>query len=73
MDEQIEHTAEHWQKAAWSARCDCRNNHNSASGRCNSRDVTDPTRFVGDEFAVCEGCRLHCPVGSGFRLRSNTN
>ena len=51
--------------AAWSARCDCRNNHASSSGRCNNRDVTDPTRRSEDMFAACESCRQHCPCGTG--------
>ena len=53
-------------EAAWSARCDCRNNHNSASGRCNTRDVTDHTRFHADGVAICKGCRAFC-LGEGFR------
>ena len=53
-------------EAAWSARCDCRNNHNSASGRCNTRDVTDHTRFHADGVAICDGCRAFC-LGEGFR------
>jgi len=53
-------------EAAWSARCDCRNNHNSASGRCNTRDVTDHTRYHADGVAICDGCRASC-VGEGFR------
>ena len=53
-------------EAAWSARCDCNNNHNSASGRCNTRNVTDPTRFHADGFAICERCRAFC-LGEGFR------
>jgi hypothetical protein len=50
---------------AWSARCDCRNNHNSASGRCNARNITDPTRTQADNFAACEDCRANCPCGNG--------
>jgi len=53
-------------EAAWSARCDCRNDHNSASGRCNTRDVTDHTRFHADGVAICAGCRAFC-LGEGFR------
>ena len=53
-------------EAAWSARCDCRNNHNSASGRCNTRDVTDHTRFHADGVAICDRCRAFC-LGEGFR------
>ena len=53
-------------EAAWSARCDCRNNHNSASGRCNTRDVTDHTRFHADGVAICVRCRAFC-LGEGFR------
>jgi len=52
---------------AWSARCDCRNDHSSSSGRCNARNVTDVTRDAG-EIAICEKCRSCCPVGRGFRL-----
>lgn len=43
----------------WSARCDCRNDHNSSSGRCNARDVTDPHAVPGGAV-LCELCRLHC-------------
>lgn len=58
--------------SAWSARCDCRNDHNSSSGRCNTRNcgtpggygVTDPTRVDG-EVAICASCRVNCPVGAG--------
>jgi hypothetical protein len=50
---------------AWSARCDCRNNHNSNSGRCNVRNVTDQTRTELDRFAACERCRRECPCGNG--------
>lgn len=55
-------------KPAWSARCDCYNGHNSASGRCNCRSdgpvarpdgVTDPTRKEGEQ-ALCTYCRAHC-------------
>lgn len=49
---------------ATSARCDCRNNHSSSSGRCNARDVVDPTRPAGG-FAACERCRANCPCGGG--------
>lgn len=45
--------------AAWSARCDCRNGHNSNSGRCRVTDVTDPTHKPG-EVAICERCRIEC-------------
>ena len=43
----------------WSARCDCRNGHGSASGRCNARDVTDPTAKPGGAV-LCESCRRDC-------------
>jgi len=46
-------------ESAWSARCDCYNDHNSCSGRCNVRDVTDPTHKKG-EVALCERCRREC-------------
>jgi hypothetical protein len=46
---------------AWSARCDCYKGHNSASGRCNVRNVTadhtDPKRPV-----LCERCRTECHI-----------
>lgn len=63
-------------KPAWSARCDCYNNHPSSSGRCTCRysktddgytdGVTDPTRHAG-EAAICEECRNNCPAGKGNR------
>ena len=53
-------------KPAWSARCNCYDGHNSASGRCHARNVTDPTRHEG-QAAICEACRAGCPAGSGDR------
>ena len=53
-------------KPTQSTRCECYNNHPSASGRCTCRPVTDPTRFFG-EIAICEECRANCPVGAGKR------
>lgn len=50
---------------SWGARCDCRNNHSSASGRCNARNVKDPTRRESDNFVACESCRASCPCGNG--------
>ena len=47
----------------WSARCDCRRNHNSTSGRCNVRNVTDPHAKPGDAV-LCERCRRDCRVRS---------
>lgn len=63
-------------QSAWSGRCDCRNNHASSSGRCNTRQcghknyVQDPTRPAFDEngnhqTAICADCREHCPIGNG--------
>lgn len=46
-------------KPEWSARCDCRNGHNSNSGRCNERDVTDPTSAPG-KVVFCSACRSKC-------------
>lgn len=43
----------------WAARCECYNDHNSASGRCNNRDVTDPQARPG-EAVLCERCRKEC-------------
>lgn len=44
---------------AKAARCECYNGHNSSSGRCNVRNVTDPTHREG-EPAICERCRREC-------------
>jgi hypothetical protein len=46
----------------WSARCDCRNDHNSNSGRCNARNVIDPSADPLDpQSAVyCDSCRHRC-------------
>lgn len=63
---------------AWSARCDCYNNHHSNSGRCTCRhdgppkpngaqSVTDPTRFKGQP-AYCAACRKNCGHGDGARV-----
>lgn len=68
-------------KPAWSARCDCYNNHPSSSGRCTCRfsgndlkknGVTDPTRNEGD-VAICEECRANCPVDKGGRMEEVTD
>jgi hypothetical protein len=40
----------------WSARCECYKDHNSASGRCNVRDVFGEN----DKAALCERCREEC-------------
>lgn len=45
--------------AQWSARCNCYKGHNSASGRCNTRDVVDTVAKPG-EAALCDHCRTHC-------------
>jgi hypothetical protein len=34
-----------------SARCNCYNGHNSASGRCNTRDTPD---------GICDRCKADC-------------
>lgn len=59
-------------KPAWSARCDCYNNHNSSSGRCNRRNVEDPTRESG-KGAYCERCRRECPAGDGPLAKTGDN
>lgn len=46
---------------AWAARCNCRNDHNSASGRCNARDIVDPTATRPEDAVYCESCRQRCP------------
>lgn len=43
----------------WSARCQCYKGHNSASGRCNARNVTDAHAKPG-EPVLCERCRFEC-------------
>lgn len=50
----------------WSARCDCYKGHNSASGRCNARDVTDP-QAAGNDAVLCERCRRECRGNGGGR------
>lgn len=64
---------------AWSARCDCYNSHNSSSGRCNNRDVTDPTATEGQP-AKCERCRRECckpeptkPVGDQLEANARVH
>ncbi len=47
------------ESARWSARCECYSNHNSASGRCNTRNVTDPHAKKG-ERVLCSRCRSTC-------------
>ena len=44
----------------WGARCDCYKGHNSASGRCNNRDVIDPTPGTLQSPVLCERCRKEC-------------
>ena len=66
----MKQNAEGETRPSWSARCDCRNDHNSSSGRCSVRDwgkgIEDPTRFYGD-IMLCEYCRKMCPLGEGER------
>lgn len=50
------------ERMAWTARCSCYRGHESASGRCQARDVHDPTRAPG-EAAICNSCRDHCGNG----------
>lgn len=45
----------------WAARCECYEGHNSASGRCNVRDVIDPQAKPG-ERVLCVRCRKECAV-----------
>lgn len=42
-----------------SNRCDCRDGHNSSSGRCNAGPVIDPINEPG-QVAICEDCRRSC-------------
>lgn len=49
--------------APWAARCECYNSHNSSSGRCNARNVTDPHAAAGGPV-LCKWCRESC-VGNG--------
>jgi len=44
---------------AWSARCDCYAGHNSASGRCNVRNVT-ATHTNPKLPVLCERCEREC-------------
>lgn len=46
----------------WSARCDCYKWHNSASGRCNARDIEVSARqYLSDNRrCLCEGCHKNC-------------
>lgn len=46
-------------RLAWGRRCDCRKGHASASGRCNNRNVEDPTAKEG-EPVYCLTCRAYC-------------
>lgn len=46
----------------WSARCECYKMHNSASGRCNARDVTD--HEAKGKPIVCERCKRECRKGT---------
>lgn len=56
----------------WSARCDCYNNHESSSGRCQSRNVTDPTaRPETNDGVYCEECRAKCGI-SDYRNARET-
>jgi len=63
-------TAEQEAPPAWSGRCSCYSGHNSSSGRCTARNVTDPTRT--GHSAICESCRKHCPCGNGPRAATQT-
>jgi hypothetical protein len=48
---------EPWQ---WSGRCDCRNGHNSSSGRCTRRDVVDLTATEHASAVRCAECKTSC-------------
>ena len=56
----------------WSARCDCYKGHSSASGRCNHRDVTDPTATQTGHGVICEDCRREC-MPKVIAKRQNTD
>lgn len=43
----------------WAARCDCYHAHQSSSGRCTQRDVTDPDAKVGAPV-LCAQCKAEC-------------
>lgn len=47
----------------YSDRCDCRAGgpgHSSNSGRCNERDVSDPTAILPNDAVYCDDCRGRC-------------
>jgi hypothetical protein len=43
-----------------STRCDCYHGHASASGRCNVRNVEDPTATQAGDAVFCSRCRAEC-------------
>ena len=47
-------------KPGHAARCECYAGHNSASGRCNARNVVDPTATRAGDPCWCESCRIDC-------------
>jgi len=65
MNEQYEFAKE--KGIAWAARCNCYNRHRSNSGRCQNRDITDPTKEFGKMGAICEECRMHCDKERQFK------
>jgi len=60
MHEKMERASER----VWVARCQCYKNHNSASGRCNCRNV-EGTQLAGGAV-VCDECRDHCRAPECF-------
>ncbi len=48
----------------WAARCECYKNHNSSSGRCNERDVTDLAAAPGQAIMCARCLRECCPSRS---------
>ena len=55
----LKHPEQQRPRLMWSARCDCYKGHNSASGRCNVRDVTALVRTEGAPV-LCERCLTQC-------------
>lgn len=49
----------------WAARCECYKGHNSSSGRCNERNVTDDKAQPGHPV-LCYWCRLNCTAQHGI-------
>ena len=60
-------------KPGHAARCECYAGHNSASGRCNARNVVDPTATRAGDPCWCESCRIECHGAATMNRNARIN